>query len=247
MAEWLTGRHAIEECIGANRRRILELWVDSPSRCDGLSLPPQLKPRTEPLRALNKRVGGTVHQGMAMRVEWYPYVEPEVHLASQATPILLVDRPQDPQNLGGLLRTSWIAGVAGVWLPRRGGAGVTPAAVRASAGAAEKLEVALISSALEAVRKLKKENYWVFGLDMSGTDLFHTPLPVGEKVAFVAGGEGRGLTPPLAKLCHGLLRIPQARPFDSLNLGVSVAVVLFEFLRRSGGDEPPDARSPVTV
>ena len=107
-------------------------------------------------RELDKLGGEVNHQGLAAEVSGYPYVDLDALLeaarqAGAAPFLLLLDHVQDPQNLGSLLRTAEAVGVHGVVLPERRAAGVTPAAVRASAGAAEHVRVAQVTNLVRAM------------------------------------------------------------------------------------------------
>ncbi len=115
------------------------------SLADSANVPVQVVDR----RDMDKLGGEANHQGLAAEVSGYPYVDLEDLLeaateSSEPPFLLLLDHIQDPQNLGSLLRTAEAAGVHGVIIPHRRAAGVTPAAVRASAGAAEHVLVAQV-------------------------------------------------------------------------------------------------------
>ena len=82
--------------------------------------------------------------------------------------ILALDGVEDPQNLGALLRVADGAGVDGVLLTERRSAPLSPAAVKASAGAAEHLRIARVVNLVRALEDLKRHNLWIVGLDERG-------------------------------------------------------------------------------
>ncbi|NIV21033.1 MAG: 23S rRNA (guanosine(2251)-2'-O)-methyltransferase RlmB, partial [Gammaproteobacteria bacterium] len=149
MREILYGRQPVRETLRAGRRQVFKLIVAQGIKRAGVV--GQILALAEragiPVQTVNRReldkLGGEVnHQGLAAEVSGYPYVDLAAPLESarqSSTPpfLLLLDHIQDPQNLGSLLRTAEASGVHGVVIPGRRAAGVTPAAVRASAGAAE--------------------------------------------------------------------------------------------------------------
>jgi 23S rRNA (guanosine2251-2'-O)-methyltransferase len=149
--------------------------------------------------------------------------------------VLLLDHIQDPQNLGALLRTADSAGADAVVLPKRRAVGVTPAAVRASSGAAEHVKTALVANLGEVIRRLKESGFRVVGLDAApGARLYHEADLAGP-LALVVGSEGEGLQPMVRGLCDFLVRIPQLGRVASMNASAAGAVVMFEAVRQRAG------------
>ncbi len=95
----------------------------------------------------------------------------------QAQPglLLILDEIEDPQNLGALIRTAECAGVQGVILPKHHSAPVGSATIKASAGATEHMAIAEVTNIVNAMEDLKKEGFWIVGLEGSGTTLYTTP------------------------------------------------------------------------
>jgi 23S rRNA (guanosine2251-2'-O)-methyltransferase len=154
---------------------------------------------------------------------------------SQASPfLLLLDHVQDPQNLGSLLRTAEAAGVHGVIIPGRRAAGVTPAAVRASAGAAEHVRVALVANLVQAMRQLKAEGVWIAGLEAAPDAQLYTKAALSGPLGLVIGSEGQGLARLVRETCDFLIRLPMLGRVESLNAGVAGAIALYEARRQRG-------------
>ena len=163
MREILYGRQPVRETLRARRRQVFKLVVAQGIKGAGVvgqilalaeqsGIPAQMVDRRE----LDKLGGEVNHQGLAAEVSGYPYVDLAELLEAarrSGTPpfLLLLDHIQDPQNLGSLLRTAEAAGVHGVVIPGRRAAWVTPAAVRASAGAAEQVRVARVTNLVQAM------------------------------------------------------------------------------------------------
>jgi 23S rRNA (guanosine2251-2'-O)-methyltransferase len=177
-------------------------------------------------------------QGIAAEVASFPYRALEELLAaasrSEHAPLLLcLDGIQDPQNLGALLRTAEAAAVDGVVLPEHRAAGVTPAVVRASAGAAEHLAIARVTNLPRALATLKEAGLWVFGLSGDG-DVGYTTARLDGPSALVIGGEGAGLGRLVRERCDQVLRLPMLGKVESLNAAVAASIVLYEALRQRG-------------
>jgi 23S rRNA (guanosine2251-2'-O)-methyltransferase len=159
---------------------------------------------------------------------------------------VVLDGVEDPRNLGAVVRAAAAAGAHGLFLPDRGAAGLTPVAVKASAGAAERLPVARVGNIVSLLKSLKGNNVWVIGLDGSG-DAPWTSFDWTSPVALVLGGEGRGLRRLARETCDLVLSIPMAGGVESLNLSVAAGVVLFEAVRQrraASGRAPGAAGMP---
>lgn len=153
--------------------------------------------------------------------------------------LVLVEDVQDPRNLGALIRVCEGAGVGRVLVRDRGSAPLSPAAVKASAGAAEWLPVERVTNSADTVRRLKEEGYWVYGAAAGGEVPWRTGLT--GKVLLVFGGEEKGMRRLTRELCDGLVGLPMRGRVESLNLATAAAAVLYEAVRqrtRAAGREP---------
>jgi 23S rRNA (guanosine2251-2'-O)-methyltransferase len=144
--------------------------------------------------------------------------------------ILLMDQVQDPHNLGAILRTCDGAGVDGVVIPKKGAVSATSVVHRVSMGAS--LSIPLLQQSLySTIKMLKDEGLKVVGLDISGqADYFDIDLT--GPMAFVVGGEDRGINPTLLGKCDNVVRLPMRGQIKSLNLSVATSVLLYERLRQ---------------
>lgn len=145
--------------------------------------------------------------------------------------LVALDGIEDPQNAGAIIRSAEVFGAAGVIIPERRAVGMTPGAVKASAGAALRLPVITVGNLAQSLRTLKKAGYWVVGLDMKGSvSLFEAKFS--SPICLVMGGEGEGMARLTRDLCDLIVRIPQVGKIGSLNVSASAAITLAELLRR---------------
>ena len=176
------------------------------------------------------------HQGVIAIVSdpRYSSIEEIMMLADErgeAPLIVALDGVQDPHNFGAVARTANAAGAHGVVIPERRAAGVTPGAVRASAGALEHVLVARESGFANAVKFLGQLGLKRVGLDASGqTALYDADLT--GPVVIIVGSEGRGMTEQVRKGCDELIAIPMLGEIASLNASVSAAIALYEAVRQ---------------
>jgi 23S rRNA (guanosine2251-2'-O)-methyltransferase len=144
---------------------------------------------------------------------------------------LVLDGIEDPHNLGAILRTAEATGVHGVVIRERRAVGLTPAVVKASAGAVEYVPVAMVTNISQAIITLKKNSVWVTGIDMAG-DQDYCHVDFKSPAAIVIGGEGKGLSDLARKRCDSIASIPMKGKVSSLNASVAAAVVMYEALRQ---------------
>ena len=244
MREVLYGRQPLRETLRAGRRRVYRLLLAEGVRSGGIvgeilalaeqaRVPVQVVERME----IDRMSGEAHHQGLAAEVSGYPYLDLQdllagVRAAAEPAFLLLLDHVQDPQNLGSLLRTAEAAGVQGVVIPHRRAAGVTPAAVRASAGAAEQMRVAQVPNLVRAMESVKDEGLWLAGLEALPQARLYTQADLSGPLGLVVGSEGQGLARLVRERCDYLIRLPLHGQVGSLNAAVAGAIALYEALRQ---------------
>jgi len=188
-----------------------------------------------PRSALGRRLPrGVNHQGVAALTAAMRYrsVAEVCRAAEDGSQLLVViDGVQVPGNLGAILRTAAGAGVDGIVLSADGTAGLTAAALRASAGTAAALAVAREAKPARFITEMNKNGYRSVALDPRARDEWDA-APLDGPLILVAGGESKGLRPSVLRACNQRVAIPLAPGVDSLNVAVATGVLLFEALRR---------------
>ena len=145
--------------------------------------------------------------------------------------VVVCDGLEDPRNLGAVIRCAECAGAHGVVIPRHHSAGITAAADKASAGAAEHLPVARVANLTAALQGLKKEGLWVYGAEADGSaPLWKTDMK--GPICLVIGSEGRGLSRLVRETCDFIMTIPMAGRVNSLNASAAAAILLYEIVRQ---------------
>jgi len=145
--------------------------------------------------------------------------------------IVMLDGVQDPHNLGAIARTVDAVGAHGMIIPERRAVGITPGAVRASAGALEHVRVARVVNLNRTIENLKKSDVLVIGLDANG-DIEYTEADFTGPVVIVVGSEGKGLSRLVRENCDQIVSIPMSGKLASLNASVSAGIVLYEAFRQ---------------
>lgn len=182
-----------------------------------------------PARDLQRLAANGVHNGVIAEISEAAYADFE-GAVDTARLVLLLDGVTDPQNLGAILRAADVFAVDLVVIPEHDSVGLTPAAVKASAGASEWVPVAQVTNLSRAVERLKKEGFWVWGAEAGGEPA--EGLDLTGKVALVLGSEGKGIRRNVAEHCDGMVSIPMGGHVDSLNVATATAVLLYEVRRQ---------------
>jgi 23S rRNA (guanosine2251-2'-O)-methyltransferase len=130
------------------------------------------------------------------------------------------------------MRTASASGVHGLILREKRAAGITPATIKASAGAWEYLPVAMVTNISRTIQELKKLGIWVAGADMEGQIVYKSNLK--GPLAIVIGGEGKGLSRLVREHCDFLLKIPMVGQISSLNASVAGGLLMYEAFRQRG-------------
>ncbi|MBR5641095.1 MAG: RNA methyltransferase [Firmicutes bacterium] len=143
--------------------------------------------------------------------------------------VLVLDRIQDPGNLGTLLRTAEAAGFSGALLIKGGADPYGPKAVRAGAGCIFRFPLLLCESAGEALAMLAEQRKKVWTAHMSGTPCWQAPLA--NDIALVIGNEGNGADPLFLKETEAVT-VPMAGRTESLNAAAAAAILMYESMRQ---------------
>jgi 23S rRNA (guanosine2251-2'-O)-methyltransferase len=229
------GRNAVHEAL-RGPRRVQRVWATK-----GAAREPWLEdPRIASGEELAELCGSPDHQGVCAEVEEYRYADPASLLAADDAIVVALDEVQDPRNLGAVCRVAECAGVAGVVIPERRSAEVTPVVCKASAGAVEHLAVARVRNLADWLRDAKEAGAWVYGASAADAVPYDQPDYAG-KVVVVFGSEGRGLRPRVREMCDQLVALPMRGELDSLNVSAAASAVVYGILhfRRHLVDSAP--------
>jgi 23S rRNA (guanosine2251-2'-O)-methyltransferase len=203
------GRNPVREAQ-RGRRRVHRVWTSEDTD----------------VAELTRRAGSPDHQGIVAEVDPYPYADPTALLRDPDALVVALDQVQDPRNLGAICRSAEAAGAAGVVIPERRAAAVTPAACKASAGAVEHVAVARVRNLADWLGEARNGGAWVYGADAAAETPYRS-LDLSGRVVLVLGGEGSGLRPRVAGACDVLASIPTTGRVGSLNVSAAAAVLLF--------------------
>jgi 23S rRNA (guanosine2251-2'-O)-methyltransferase len=174
------------------------------------------------------------HQGvvaLAAEIELAITLDDVVRETSPETLLLLLDGVTDPRNLGACLRVADAAGAKAVIVPRDRSAGLTPAALKAAAGAVESVPLLPVTNLARAMDELRDAGVRLVGAAGEASSSIYDVDLTGP-LAWALGAEGTGLRRLTRERCDLLARIPIIGHVESLNVSVAAGICLYEAVRQ---------------
>jgi len=202
-------------------------------------LPPNIKCTLVTNRELDRIAMDKNHQGYVIirtkqksfqALNWDQF---KANVEAGDGPILILDRIQDPGNLGNILRTAECMGVNHVILSDRDTAPISPVVEKTSAGAVHHLNIYRISNLSHAMEKLKELEYWILATDEEGSEEIWDDLPGPENMAIIMGNEGEGVKRILLEHADYTGRIALQGSVTSLNVVVACGITLDRIVNRN--------------
>jgi 23S rRNA (guanosine2251-2'-O)-methyltransferase len=230
---WVIGQHAVTEALRKNPQWAVELNVLENQKDDSSEVLKICQKNKISIKEKGRKFFDATfaegHQGLALsmngRVRWN-----EESAQNQNSLVVFLDGITDPHNLGAILRTSWLLGVHGVFIPKNRAVDLTPIVCKVASGGAEHVpvEACHFQSQLEW---FKKQGYWVYGLSEKGEQIL-PQIKLADKVVLIVGAEGKGLRSSTETFCDQFVRIPQVESGSSYNASVAFSISAYECSRQ---------------
>ena len=232
----IAGRNPVMEAISSGRS-IESILVAKGERSGSVvAIIAKAKQKNIPVKDVDSKkldflAKGVNHQGIVAQcaVKEYSALEDIFALAEERgeSPFIIVlDKIEDPHNLGAIIRTAECAGAHGVIIPERRSAGLSYTVEKTSAGALEYMPVVRVKNISAVLQKLKDKGIWVYGADMDGEH--YKKVNFDGAVALVIGNEGKGISPLVAKDCDVIVSLPMKGKINSLNASVAAGILMYE-------------------
>ena len=232
----IAGRNPVMEAIRSGRS-IESILVAKGERSGSVvAIIAKAKQKNIPVKDVDSKkldflAKGVNHQGIVAQcaVKEYSTLEDIFALAEERgeSPFIIVlDKIEDPHNLGAIIRTAECAGAHGVIIPERRSAGLSYTVEKTSAGALEYMPVVRVKNISAVLQKLKDKGIWVYGADMDGEH--YKKVNFDGAVALVIGNEGMGISPLVAKDCDVIVSLPMKGKINSLNASVAAGILMYE-------------------
>ena len=159
--------------------------------------------------------------------------------------VLVLDKVEDPQNFGAIVRSAGAVGVSAVFVANASQSPVNATVFKTSAGVITKVPIVQVANISDTLEKLKDLGFWNYGVSMdelSEQEKEDNPYAEGSKsmwgqefdaqAALVVGAEGKGLSRIAKEHCDFLIHIPMENNVDSLNVSVAAALTMYEWRRQ---------------
>lgn len=235
------GRNPVNELLNGNRK-VEEILLQKDIHGEIIDkIKEKAKKNNISIREVSKKhldniADSYAHQGIIAKAEEINLVSPEdivEYAQSQDEPpfIIILDQVQDPHNFGSIIRSAHSAGAHGLIFQKRRAASITPAVLKASAGASEHLLLSQVTNINYTIEKLKELGVWITGTDLD-TEKYYDDIDYKGSTAVVIGNEGSGLRRLVKDNCDFLVKIPIKGRVDSLNASVAAGVIFYEVVRQ---------------
>ena len=152
-------------------------------------------------------------------------------IIDEADPLILIlEKLQDPGNLGTIIRTAEAAGVTGIIVSSDSSDIYNPKVIRSTMGAILRVRIYVSDDLVEDIRLIREKGVKVYAMHLQGDEFYVKDFTKG--TAFLIGNEGNGLSEAVSNEADELMRIPMMGSVESLNAAVSASVVSYEALRQ---------------
>ena len=160
------------------------------------------------------------------------YDEILVSSTKENVSFLVLDQIKDPQNFGQIIRTVECAGINGIIYPKHHSTPLNETVLQISQGAFVNMKFYEVTNIRNELNKLKKNNFWIVGLENSIDAKPWYSIEYSDRIAIVVGSEGRGIRKKVLETCDFIATIPMQGITNSLNVGAATSAIVFESLRQ---------------
>lgn len=234
------GRNSVREALNSSAK-LEKIYIQDDVRgSENQALVDSIKQSGVPYnflnkKAMDKKANNERHQGFIAEMSSFEYSELDeiVESARQNNEqifLVLLDGIEDPHNLGSIIRSCECAGVQGVVIEKRNSCEINSTVMKVSAGAINHIKVAKVGNLVQAIEYLKKQNVWVYAVELGGQNIYDANLK--GDIAVVIGSEGFGTRRIVKEKSDVVVSIPMKGKVNSLNASNACAIALFEALRQ---------------
>ena len=151
-------------------------------------------------------------------------------ISAKDSKVLVLDRLQDPGNIGTIIRTADAAGYAGLIVMKGSGDIFSPKVIRAAAGSLIRMPVYKAENEEEALSVLSDANKIIVGTTPED-GVAYDKADWSGGIALIIGNEGNGLSETFKAATHKNVKIPMNKEVDSLNAAVAAGILIYESIK----------------
>ena len=149
-------------------------------------------------------------------------------ISSKKSRILILDQLTDPQNVGSIIRSAFAFNFDAVCLLKNNSPIETPSLIKASAGEIDKIQILEIGNLVQEIKILKKQNFFIYGLDGEGKIKIQEIDKADNRIALIIGAEGKGLRNLTKQNVDELVKIDINAKCNSLNAANAATIAMYE-------------------
>lgn len=222
------GFNAVRESVKSDKINVTKIYFSTKKLGFEVRSIPVLKRDRD---FLTKTAKSPEHQGIVAEIEEFPYVDLKKLLkeSDDCLNLVMLDRVNDPHNLGAAIRVCECAGIDGIIIGEKFGARISPAVFKVSAGAAAYLPVILVENPIDSVMMLKDKNFNIFSVENTTQSVNFRDAKeyMSSSNLFVFGSEGEGIASAILDKSNKVFTLPMKGKINSLNLSTTVSAFLF--------------------
>ena len=230
--ESLKSPENIESILLSNRLKNSQLSFQLKEECKKNDIPIIISEDKE----MSKISNTGKHQGVIANLVtegYFPEIKFWNNLESiEKVDLLILDGIQDPHNFGSIARSALAFGINNIFIPKKRSAGISSGSIRSSAGDIHSLNIIRVSNLSNLIEKLKKKNFWIYGLKGKINDKTKIDFNK-ERKALVVGSEHDGISNIVESKLDYIQEIPmEFNKIDSLNASVAASIAMFQMYSR---------------
>ena len=235
---WIYGYHATVAALkNPNRRKIkLILTIDTQKKIvqeKDLNIG-ELKQEILTRAEIDNLVGKNLnHQGICLSVEKIQKKTIKEFISEQDennSTLVLLDQLEDSQNVGAIFRSALAFNINGIILTENQSVNENGFIAKSACGGLDKVPFTYISNLSSAIKTLKENGYWVYGLDGKAKKLI-SEIDFPKKTVLVLGSESDGMRKITSSFCDELVKIKISDELESLNVSNTAAVAFYHLSR----------------
>jgi len=231
---WIGGKHAVLEAIKSKKVIVKEILLkrQNINHINDENYKKIIKINDE--TCFNKIFNKTniSHQGFAAKIQTAIYnLDYLKNQVKSYTSVTLLDNIFDDRNIGSIIRSAVAFGVNAVIVEEKNFRLESEMLHKASSGMINKIDVITVKNIKHAITELKKNNFWIYGLDIRAKQDLKN-FKADEKYGLILGSEGQGIKKSLLEHCDTLLKITIHEDVDSLNVSNSASIAFYHLNSR---------------
>lgn len=226
---WISGIHAVQAALNNKERDVLEIIVLE-ENLNKLLNANKIKISVQNKKFFNKIFKSEdknfTHQGVAAKIR--PLLKKNLENLLQdnnLNTVVFLDQINDPRNIGSIIRNCVAFNIKYLILENNSVNLKSNAMHKASSGYIENISIIEVSNINNALIKLKKENFFIYGMDSNGGRELGSVNFVKKKI-IILGSEGKGIRKNVSEKCNQLIKIKMNKETESLNVSNASAIIL---------------------